>query len=285
MNTSDLKQLKQILAFLLATATVPAWAATADDAVYNIDEVDTLNGVMTGSGTGPLIYSVLSAPLGAFLHPSPLAGDFTYKPPADIVTDSFDFLVTDSIPENSPPATVTININRTPTANPQSGLNTDEDTPLDITVSGGDLNGDTLSYSLATGPSFGSIAVAGDTFTYTPDPEYSGPDSFTFTASDASLTSPPATVEITVDPVNDLPTAGAVVVSTDEDTPVTAAFDGDDPVEGSPLTYSAPVHLRVRYRSRMAISLIRLIPTATARTVLSTWPTTAPTTVCRRRSA
>ena len=43
-------------------------------------------------------------------------------------------------------------------------------------------------------------------FTYTPDPDYNGPDSFTFTATSDGAPSVPATVTITVDPVNDDPT-------------------------------------------------------------------------------
>ena len=40
---------------------------------------------------------------------------------------------------------------------------------------------------------------------YTPDADYNGPDSFTFTANDGIANSAPATVSITVDPVNDAP--------------------------------------------------------------------------------
>src|SRR5262249_1339866 len=42
-------------------------------------------------------------------------------------------------------------------------------------------------------------------FTYTPDPDYNGPDSFTFKANDGSLDSNIATVSITVTPSNDAP--------------------------------------------------------------------------------
>jgi hypothetical protein len=55
-------------------------------------------------------------------------------------------------------------------------------------------------YALASPPSHGTVTIAGSTATYTPDPGYAGPDSFTFTASEdgTRLASPPATVTLAV---------------------------------------------------------------------------------------
>src|SRR5205085_734623 len=77
--------------------------------------------------------------------------------------------------------------------------------------------------------------------TYTPDLNYNGPDSFTFTANDGQADSAPATVSITVNPVNDAPTAGGASPTAAEDTASTidlSAFASD--VETSPanLTYT-----------------------------------------------
>ena len=73
---------------------------------------------------------------------------------------------------------------------------------------------------------------------YTPDADYNGPDSFTFTANDGIGTSAPATVSITVNPVNDAPQlqnieAGALVY-TENDlataiTATTTVTDVDSP--------------------------------------------------------
>ena len=46
---------------------------------------------------------------------------------------------------------------------------------------------------------------ADGTFTYTPAPNYHGPDSFTFKANDGTVDSNTATVAITVSAVNDAP--------------------------------------------------------------------------------
>jgi len=61
---------------------------------------------------------------------------------------------------------------------------------------------------LVAGPSHGTVSLKpGGSFTYTPAADYSGVDSFTYRASDGTATSDPATVSITVNPVNDAPVA------------------------------------------------------------------------------
>jgi hypothetical protein len=60
---------------------------------------------------------------------------------------------------------------------------------------------------VVTGPSHGTLSGTLASRTYTPTLNYNDvvPDSFTFTVSDGSATSAPATVSITVNPVNDAP--------------------------------------------------------------------------------
>ncbi|WDE98918.1 putative glycoside hydrolase [Lentisphaera profundi] len=71
---------------------------------------------------------------------------------------------------------------------------------LDITLSGSDVELDTLTASLDTMPSHGKVTLVGNVATYQPDKDYSGPDSFTFKVKDADLTSKAtATVSIAVE--------------------------------------------------------------------------------------
>ncbi|MEY2591780.1 MAG: large repetitive protein [Acidimicrobiaceae bacterium] len=100
--------------------------------------------------------------------------------------------------------------NQAPTANAQS-VNLSEDIPTAVTLTGNDPDGDSLTFSVTTAPLHGTItAGTAAARTYTPDANYNGSDSFAFTASDGSLTSPPATVSVTVAALNDAPsfTAG-----------------------------------------------------------------------------
>lgn len=64
-----------------------------------------------------------------------------------------------------------------------------------------DADGDALAVASSTSPSHGQVSLgASGAFTYTPDPGYTGPDSFTYTVSDGEATAS-ATVQITVYPV------------------------------------------------------------------------------------
>jgi VCBS repeat-containing protein len=94
---------------------------------------------------------------------------------------------------------------------------TDEDTPLTVIAPGvlgddSDVDGDTLTAVLVSGPAHGTVALnANGSFSYTPARNYSGPDSFTYKASDGSLQSGARTVDLTVNAVNDAPTAGVAL--------------------------------------------------------------------------
>jgi VCBS repeat-containing protein len=89
--------------------------------------------------------------------------------------------------------------------------NTNEDTVLNIAAPGvltndTDPDGDPLTATLLTGPAHGTLAVNADgSFTYTPNKDYNGPDSFTYQADDGKGGTGAATVNITVNPVNDAP--------------------------------------------------------------------------------
>lgn len=108
-----------------------------------------------------------------------------------------------STSNNSATLSVAI-VNNAPTADPQSKT-TNEDTAVAITLTGSDPDSDPLTFQVATGPSHGSLSGTAPNLTYTPAANYNGPDSFTFTVNDGSGPSAPATVDITVNAVNDAP--------------------------------------------------------------------------------
>lgn len=81
-----------------------------------------------------------------------------------------------------------------------------------------DVNGDTLTASLETGPDNGTLMLNQDgSFTYTPDTGFSGADSFTYTANDGTEDSTVATVTLTIvptPPILTAPPAGGTVNGT-----------------------------------------------------------------------
>lgn len=79
-----------------------------------------------------------------------------------------------------------------------------------------DPDGDPLSYSIRTHPRHGVVGNFYGIATYRPNPDYSGPDSFTFSASDGHQSSSPATATLAV--------ADAPAVSTPPARPGAAAL-------------------------------------------------------------
>src|SRR4029079_7879250 len=72
-----------------------------------------------------------------------------------------------------------------------------------------DADGDPLAAVLVGGPAHGTVVLSPDGgFTYTPEANYNGTDTFTYVASDGTLSSNVATVTISVTATNDPPVAG-----------------------------------------------------------------------------
>jgi PKD repeat protein len=127
-------------------------------------------------------------------------------------------------------------VNDAPVANDQA-ITTEEDTPVAITLTATDVDGDSLTYYVETGPLNGSLSGTTPNLTYTPNSEFTGSDNFTFEADDGMLTSNHATVSITITEVNYPPMADNQSVTTDEDTVVAITLTVTDPDE-DPVTYT-----------------------------------------------
>ncbi len=108
-----------------------------------------------------------------------------------------------------------------------------------------DVDDDLLRAILISGPSHGALTLNADgSLSYTPDPDFSGEDQFTYKVNDGITDSKAATVFLTVNPVNDAPVAAGQALATNEDTPLTDSVSATD-VDGDPLTYavtSGPSH-------------------------------------------
>lgn len=172
----------------------------------------------------------------------------SYTPVADFFgTETFTYAVSDGN-GGSGEATVTVtveNVNDDPTAvadaftiQEDSGANA-----LDVLVNDTiepDVN-ETLTITSVSNAAHGDVAiVSGSSLTYTPDDDFFGEDSFTYTISDGNGGTSTATVSLTVENVNDDPTANddsafAIKNFTDQEVDV-LANDTDAPDVGETLT-------------------------------------------------
>jgi hypothetical protein len=162
----------------------------------------------------------------------------TYTPAANYSgADSFTYRAIDGHSAQSNDATVgiTVSAKNDPPAASDRSFSTQEDTQSGWSPSVSDIDGDAISCQIVSPPAHGSATVAADCSggTYTPAPDYSGADSFSYRATDTSdVHSSPAGVSVSVSGVNDAPTASARSLTTAEDapaawTPAVADADGD----------------------------------------------------------
>jgi uncharacterized delta-60 repeat protein len=186
-------------------------------------------------------------------------GAFGYTPWVNFNgTDTFTYQATDGA-LTSGPVTVTIAVapvNDAPTGETDYYY-TNEDTPLSVPAATGvvrndhDVDGDPLTAVFVGGPAHGTLTLNADgSFAYTPAANWNGTDSFTYRASDGSLTSTPVTVFLTVAAVNDPPVAVNDAWGTPEDIGLGVSDYGgvlgnDTDPEGDPLTvvgHTDPAH-------------------------------------------
>jgi len=195
----------------------------------------TLSGADVDGDT--LSFTVTSQPAHGALTGTP--PNLTYTPASNYAgPDSFTFTASDAVTASAP-ATISLSVaqvNDAPVVTARS-LTTPEDTPLPITLSGSDADGDTLSFAISTPPAHGTLTGTPPDLTYTPAPNYFGPDSFAFTASDGRDTSAPGAISISISPVNDAPVATARLLTTPEDTPLSITLTGTD-AEGDALSFA-----------------------------------------------
>ena len=111
----------------------------------------------------------------------------------------FDFKVNDGTVDSTSDGTVSITVtpvNDPPVADDQPGVSTPEETAKVITLTGSDIDGDSLTFSITSGPTHGTlgsitqVTPTSATVEYTPDPDYNGPDSFDFKVNDGTETAP-----------------------------------------------------------------------------------------------
>src|SRR5204862_3861306 len=155
---------------------------------------------LTGSDPdGPSMdFQVTTIPNGGSLSGS--GANRTYRPYTNWSgSDSLTFRIYDGIAYS---ATATVSITVTPVNDlpvpANQTLAVPEDQALNITLSALDVDDSQLSYAIAAGPSHGTLSGTPPNLVYTPQNNYNGPDSFTFTVTDNHSAAQTGTVNITV---------------------------------------------------------------------------------------
>lgn len=182
-----------------------------------------------------LTFSLVAAPTGASITN---AGVFSWTP-SDLQSPG-DYTFTVKVCDNGSPQlcdeeeiTVTVyEINTDPVAVDDTYV-TNEDTQLYITAPGvlsndSDADGDTLTASVLDEPDHGTLVLnSSGSFIYSPDANFFGQDTFTYTLTDQKGGTDVGEVTITVNAVNDSPIGAADVYEAEENKTLTVlAADG-----------------------------------------------------------
>jgi VCBS repeat-containing protein len=101
-----------------------------------------------------------------------------------------------------------------------------------------DFDKDDLTASLLAGPSHGMVTLNADgSYIYTPNPDYNGQDTFTYTVTDEDGDTATGAVNLLITPENDAPVAPDFFISGDRETKITGQLPATD-VDGDTLTYT-----------------------------------------------
>jgi VCBS repeat-containing protein len=211
-------------------------AGTGDSFHTNEDvplTIDAPHGVLandTDPDADPLTATLVTGPANGTLTLN-ADGSFNYVPNANWNgSDSFVYQAGDgTLTSEATTATIDVcEVNDAPTT-ADDAFSLDQGTTLTVDAATGvlvndsDIDGDTLSAAVVSGPASGTLTLNTDgSFSYVPNAGFSGADSFVYQASDGSLQTP-ATVSLTVNPVAQAPVVAIDNYSTVEDVPLAVA--------------------------------------------------------------
>ena len=164
-----------------STPVAPSQSLTTDE-----DSALPVTLAATDPDGDPLTYSIVSPPGHGTLAGSGRESDL--HPGAELQRPrQLQFRASDGANEsNVATVSITVNpVNDPPVASPNTALLAEDSFAL-VPLPATDVDGDSLTYSIVDQPAHGALSGSGASRTYTPDPNYNGPDSFTFKANDGT---------------------------------------------------------------------------------------------------
>ncbi|GEM_PF-2214491 len=242
---------------------VVEWTAatqTVGEGTISATVTVTLSVVHTLDVTVPFTLSGTAAPNADYTASpsSPLtisAGTTTASLTLTLVNDaaaesSETVVVTMGTPTNADPGTTTVHTvtitddDNTPPIAGADSVTVSEDSAsnvISVLSNDSDPEGGALTVISVTSPSHGTTNLVGNTIEYTPNADFSGSDSFSYTVSDPLGGTAMATVSVTVTAVNDPPVASAdsATVEKNSGPSFVSVLANDTDIDGDPLVIAS----------------------------------------------
>jgi VCBS repeat-containing protein/CshA-type fibril repeat protein len=212
--------------------TINPMVDIADDVVVTDEDTAVTTDVLANDSFegSPVVSAVTQGAHGTVVNNND--GTITYTPNADYNgSDSYTYTVTSPTGVTE---TATVNVTINPMVDIADDVAvTDEDTAVTTDVLANDNFEGSPVVSAVTQGAHGTVVNNNDgTVTYTPDGDYNGSDSYTYTVTSPTGVTETATVNVTINPVVDIVDD---IETTDEDTAVTTDVLANDSFEGSPV--------------------------------------------------
>ena len=159
-------------------------------------------------------------------------------------TDTFTYTITDGNGGQiiTKSITVSVNpINDTPVAITSSAtVNEDAAITIDVLKDATDIDGDSLTINAITQASNGVVQISNNQIIYTPNQNFNGTDTFTYTITDGNGGQITKSITVSVNPINDTPVAITNSATINEDSTVTInVLDNATDIDGDSLTIAA----------------------------------------------
>ncbi len=210
-------------------------ATTDEDAAVRIDVLANDADV-----DGDALTVELAAPPSVGAVAVAVDGSLVYTPEADWHgTVQFSYTLSDGELRDTTSVVVTVrSINDDPVAaGDVVSLLEDGRATFEPLANDRDVDGDELAISAWSVPHHGRVSIDAAVVTYVPDPDYNGPDTFSYTVSDGNGGFAAASVVVEVVPVDDVPTVRDDEASTPSGQPITVrVLSNDVDLDGDELT-------------------------------------------------